>query len=857
MRPQEQLYSDWRNSTKKIFWGLTLALILTFFANIFDMFSWIPIAIEMALHHSQSEDASLWDSKFFCFGVGVKVIIVISYILYFIGLGEFAKTRQTENASHYVYKARTASVIILITAVVNTFFGLIAIVPIIGQIFMFMIWLLYVIAFFIMKNAYNGMMNCDEFSVVAKQGSKNVRYACVCMLRLLFAPIIIIIIGLLGAVVFGGSFYNMSSSMSFEDMKNMFMGGAVFLAITGVVIVLFLICWAFCAIIWPMMGWNRIKNGGPVDIKHIVEKDKEIDTPEEAIPSIQPKEQEDNSIIQQEETTEKNNRTLTYAISGIIAVALIGIISFFAFGGNKQSDNILGLQKPTWKKFVVVNGNDAYLYRQPDTNSDELKDSGCDGDCDPIYVWNEADLQEGYQIQNNVVSDGLVYPVIEETSDWYKVHISQYNVREAWIKKSACTEVKPEPITTATIKKISYGWENYRFIEEGKYKDMFFRTYEMFAGNDVQMGVLDNGVLLASTAATDVNIYYELEESLRWIDTSNAPNEDFAIYQLAITDKLHKDEVSDGVLLDPSKLSDVDIETLVTTFKPGKKDGVNAYYYFPTVNDKDIIRFTIYPDGSDSTDNNETTASNDQGSVSDYKVEDNVLYAKMGEEWIATDITSEYNEIMIDKKHDLDNNGDMEAIVYESDERELYRPFIVYYDKEESAFKKTENLEFNSMPTTQTTTDGNMQLLQREGIRWIVYSFHEGNLKRIEDRTKDVGRVRTTLRMNDYFANDGTGSQTISIDIDGDGEEESVVIHRDESHAGGYGEYMSICIIRWQDGREIGSENNNVVSGATIKILEKIHNGMPDIIADNYLKRWNGNDYESWGWDGKELKKEY
>ena len=556
-------------------------------------------------------------------------------------------------------------------------------------------------------------------------------------------------------------------------------------------------------------------------------------------------------------TDSSNGKKWGYALGGIIAIALIGIISFFAFSGNKQSDNILGLQKPTWKKFVVVNGDDAYLYRQPDTNSDELKESGCDGDCDPIYVWTEADLQEGYHIQNNVVSDGLVYPVIEETSEWYKVHISQYNVREAWVKKSACTEVKPEPITTATIKNMSYGWENYRFIEEGKYKDMFFRTYEMFAGNDMQMGVLDNGVLLSSTAATDVNIYYELEESLRWVDTSDAPNEDFAIYQLAITDKLHKDEVSDGVLLDPSKLSDVDIETLVTTFKPGKKDGVNAYYYFPTVNDKDIIQFTIYPDGSDSTDNNETTASNDQGSVSDYKVEDNVLYAKMGEEWIATDITSEYNEIMIDKKHDLDNNGDMEAIVYESDERELYRPFIVYYDKEESAFKKTENLEFNSMPTTQTTTDGNMQLLQREGIRWIVYSFQEGNLKRIEDRTKDVGRVRTTLRMNDYFSNDGTGSQTISIDIDGDGEEESVVIHRDESHAGGYGSYMSIQIIRWQDGREIGSENNNVVSGATLKILEKIHNGMPDIIADNYLKRWNGNDYESWGWDGKELKKEY
>lgn len=160
------------------------------------------------------------------------------------------------------------------------------------------------------------------------------------------------------------------------------------------------------------------------------------------------------------------------------------------------------------------------------------------------------------------------------------------------------------------------------------------------------------------------------------------------------------------------------------------------------------------------------------------------------------------------------------------------------------------------MPTTQTSTDGNVQLLQREGIRWIVYSFREGNLKCIEDRTKDVGRVRTTLRMDDLFANDGTGNKTISIDIDGDNEEESVTIHRDETHAGGYGSYMSIYVIRWQDGHEIGNENYSVVSGATIKILEVSHNGMPDIIADNYLQRWNGSDYESWVWDGEKLKKE-
>ena len=35
------------------------------------------------------------------------------------------------------------------------------------------------------------------------------------------------------------------------------------------------------------------------------------------------------------------------------------------------------------------------------------------------------------------------------------------------------------------------------------------------------------------------------------------------------------------------------------------------------------------------------------------------------------------------------------------------------------------------------------------------------------------------------------------------------------------------------------------------------NNGMPDLVADNYLKRWNGDEYESFEWDGKKLKSAY
>lgn len=247
----------------------------------------------------------------------------------------------------------------------------------------------------------------------------------------------------------------------------------------------------------------------------------------------------------------------------------------------------------------------------------------------------------------------------------------------------------------------------------------------------------------------------------------------------------------------------------------------------------------------------------EDGKVTDYKVENNTVYGKIGDEWISTAVTSEYNSLLIDQKHDLDSDGNMEAIVYESDEREQGRPFIVYYDKENSTFNKTVSLEFNSMPTLQDQSNGGTQLIQREGIRWMVYSFRDGNLKCIEDHMKDLGRVRTTLRMDDFFGKDDMGDHTISLDVDGDDIDESVVLHRDESHAGGYGSYMSISIIRWQDGREVGSPNTNVVSGATIKILAASHNGMPDLVADNYLKRWNGDEYESFEWDGKKLKSAY
>lgn len=46
------------------------------------------------------------------------------------------------------------------------------------------------------------------------------------------------------------------------------------------------------------------------------------------------------------------------------------------------------------------------------------------------------------------------------------------------------------------------------------------------------------------------------------------------------------------------------------------------------------------------------------------------------------------------------------------------------------------------------------------------------------------------------------------------------------------------------------------LKAAKFSVLDEMTNGMPDIIADNFLYRWNGSYYESYGWDSVDIVKE-
>lgn len=278
MEYQEQLYSDWRSSAAKVFWGIVLTSIFAIFCNFYDMFSWIGTLTEMTYEHSQTGETSIYHSKFFWIGVGGKMIIIIGYVLYIVGLTQFAQIQQKESTAHYVYKARTSVILLIITCIIGIVFWFVKFIPLIGIIFAFIIWLMYVITYFIMKHAYDGMMMADDFGGRAKLGAKNVRYAAVCQLRLLFMPLVISLVALLYILLAGGSMYGMREELAKMAIHNTnsLEGGVLLIILPAIIMVIIaIICaiiWGICAFIWPMMGWYRIMSDGPADVLMIVQQ---------------------------------------------------------------------------------------------------------------------------------------------------------------------------------------------------------------------------------------------------------------------------------------------------------------------------------------------------------------------------------------------------------------------------------------------------------------------------------------------------------------------------------------------------------------------------------------------------------
>lgn len=549
----------------------------------------------------------------------------------------------------------------------------------------------------------------------------------------------------------------------------------------------------------------------------------------------------------EEKTQEKSNRTLLYSIGGVIAVAFIGIVCFFALGKSKKSDSLLGLQKPKWEKFVHMKGKETAFFQTPDISSPRLMQACNDEGCgiDYQYLWTGDKPSTGYKdLQNFKYEDATsVFPVVEEQEGWYKVQITELgDVREAYVEKSQCEEVKPEPITQEVLGNIS---SDYNLQEKGKNKNLCFalNTEEEIAR--LRVGELLDGNCLAFPFAYEATTEESDTTATSYFEVSDYTSDDgtksysFSIYYNP-SRIVAKDDYK---TFDTKSLTEeemTDIVTKVTSIKQ-KFDWITYEYYFPSVSTEHLFSFRVFDEPSDE----ETSSATEEKSVTDYKVENKKLLALVGNEWMETGFYTEDGNIEIYHQEDLDNDGNYEIILQIFEGNAYDNPFIVYYDKTSSTFKRTKSMELEENPSLETRYDPHTLMIQKEGLRTIKYVFAEGKLKIESDNMENVGRIRSTLKVADIYSGSEEGERNMTFDFDGDGEEENITFHRSMTHAEDYGKRIDIVMVKWADGREIGSESNSLLRAGTFKFLVSETNGMPDVICDNYLKKWNGSNYET------------
>lgn len=556
-------------------------------------------------------------------------------------------------------------------------------------------------------------------------------------------------------------------------------------------------------------------------------------------------EAQENNI--EEETQEKSNRTLLHSIGGVVAVAIIGIICILAFGKNKKSESILGLQKPKWEKFVHMKGKETAFFQSPDLSSPRLMQACNDEGCgiDYQYLWTGDKPSTGYKnLENFKYEDATsVFPVVEEQDGWYKVQITELgNAREAYVEKSQCEEVKPEPITQEVLSTIS---SKYNLLEKGKYKNICFdlNTDEEIAS--LRMGELLDGKCLAFSYAFQVTAIESDTTATSYFEVSDYTDDDgtktysYSIYynpSRSVTKNDYK-------YFDTKSLTEQEIGDIVTkmTNIKQKHDWISYEYYFPSVSSEHLFAFRV----ADIPNEENSALSEDEKTVTEYKVESKKLLALVGDEWIETGFYSEDGNIEIYHQEDLDNDGNFEIILQIFEGNAYDNPFIIYYDKESSTFKRTKSMELEENPSLETRYDPHTLMIQKEGLRTIKYIFAEGKLKEESDQLENVGKIRRTLKVSDIYSGSEEGERNMTFDFDGDGEDENITFHRSMTHAEDYGECIDIVMVKWADGREVSSEGGSLLRAGTFKFLVSETNGMPDIICDNYLKKWNGSNYET------------
>lgn len=107
-----------------------------------------------------------------------------------------------------------------------------------------------------------------------------------------------------------------------------------------------------------------------------------------------------DNVDNQNEKTNNITRNIIIALSVLIVG---GAIAWFAFFSGGSKNNPLGVQKPKWEKFVMVNAEGVMLFKEASTTSPNLKHAveRLDG-CMPgeAILWSGEKAPRGYDVDD-------------------------------------------------------------------------------------------------------------------------------------------------------------------------------------------------------------------------------------------------------------------------------------------------------------------------------------------------------------------------------------------------------------------------------------------------------------------------
>ena len=522
------------------------------------------------------------------------------------------------------------------------------------------------------------------------------------------------------------------------------------------------------------------------------------------------------------------------------------------------------VEKPQWTKFVMATDNNVHLYKEPSASSPTLNllSENIDSDmCDNMYGWSDEPDVRGYSTFEYNLDENTVRPVLDEKDGWYQVLIScEAGDIAAWVNRDDCREVKPEPITSEVLDRVmddDMVYTSFYLVEKGKLKNLCLSNgYGEFDSEDFQMGVLNGGVLYFPQT-NGVYIYNNNESR---VQISSEDINGYTTVNIAYgNDHLFKKNGEQCYFFDPQMLDDDAVQALFDMLLKDDPEYVNVAYYFPDA-DKDGLRWFSYRPGEPLVQANTAGDVDHDNYTTGYYVAESAegrrLIATLSNGTEETGINTELYFMYVEATGDFDGDGDAEAIVQEhsggsAGASQLY---IVTYDRDSKEYVIAGEFDLIEQPVIVEGEGSATRLIQRQGIYEAQYRLENHQLvKKSEATHLDYTPLRTITCSELFAGNDEEGAQlSVKVDMNGDGNDDTLYFEHGTSHPYGFGAYMSLELVDVLYG--VWQNTPGVNTAETFTILTAMTNGMHDLLTDQrYLYRWDGDAYRQWVWDGTSL----